>query len=93
MADVFSQYSNLWFASQKKIGRWLSSTSTKHADAPNGCRELTQRPRRPTETPSTLKVSLTLFDSSTMENLKKTVANKDSAGFAAAYNNDARAVL
>jgi hypothetical protein len=85
MADVAFQYSNLWFAGQKKNWPLAMFYFNETRGRIKWMLRINPTPKTPDGDVVNAQGIFDAIDASTMEDLKKTIANKDSAGFVAAY--------
>jgi hypothetical protein len=85
MADVSFQYSNLWFAGQKKNWPLAMFYFNETRGRIKWMLRINPTPKTPSGDTVNAQGIYDAIDSGPMEDLKKTITDKDSAGFAAAY--------
>jgi cytochrome c553 len=85
MADVAFQYSNLWFAGQRKNWPLAMFYFNETRGRIKWMLRINPTPKTPDGDIVNAQGIYDAIDSSTMEDLKKAIANKDSAAFVSAY--------
>ena len=85
MSDVGYHWTNLWFAAEKRTGRWPSSTSRKHASHILWTIQLRPVRKGPDGNDVNLVPIFEGIDTSAFKAVADAIQGQNSAAFAAAY--------